>query len=110
MEALGEFEQVLLFALIRLGDDAWGRTIRREIEVRTGRGVSPGAIYTAMDRLEQRGLVSSEVRGPTQARGSRRRKVYRLEPAGARALAESYGRIRSMADGIGAQLDRLADV
>lgn len=108
MDALGEFELVLLFALLRLGDDAWGRTIRREVEARTGRSVSPGAIYTAMDRLEQRGLVSSEVQPPTEGRGARRRKVYRLQPAGARALAESYGRIRSMAQGLGAQLQRLA--
>jgi DNA-binding PadR family transcriptional regulator len=107
-EALGEFEQVLLFALVRLGDEAWGRTIRREIEARTGRSVSPGAIYTAMDRLEQRGLVSSVVEAPTPGRGSRRRKVYRLESAGARALADSYGRIRRMAEGVRAQLDRLA--
>ena len=56
---LGEFEQLLLFALMQLDDDAYGARIRESIEARTGRTVSPGAVYTALDRLESRGLVSS---------------------------------------------------
>ena len=56
---LGEFEQLLLFALLRLDEPAYGVTIRREIERRTGRKPSPGAVYTALERLERRGLVTS---------------------------------------------------
>jgi DNA-binding PadR family transcriptional regulator len=59
---LGEFEQVLLFALLRLGDDAYGVTIRRDIEERTGRTVSSGAVYTAMERLEAQEVL------PTRAK------------------------------------------
>ena len=62
---LGDFEQRILFALIRLGADAYGVTIREEIEARTGRAVSAGALYTALDRLEKRGLVASRLGEPT---------------------------------------------
>jgi DNA-binding PadR family transcriptional regulator len=105
---LGEFEQVLLFALVRLGR-AHGAVIREEIEERTGRSVSPGAIYTAMDRLEQRGLVASAVESGTKERGGRRRKEYWLRPAGARVLEESYERVQRMADGQASALRRLRE-
>jgi DNA-binding PadR family transcriptional regulator len=104
---LGEFEQILLFALLRLGDDAYGVTIRRDIEERTGRTVSSGAVYTAMERLEARGLVSSVVGEPTPQRGGKRKKYYRLERRGAQALARSYDALREMAKGLGT---RLADI
>src|ERR1044071_3738370 len=64
-ERLGSLEQLLLLALLRLGDDAYGVPIRDEIEERTGRVISPGAIYTALDRLETRGLVRSRLGEPT---------------------------------------------
>ncbi len=105
---LGELEQVLLFALIRLGNDAYGASIRREIEQQTGRSLSPGAIYTAMDRLELRGYVTSRLGDATPVRGGRRKKLYRLAPAGARALSLSYQRLQRMADGAVAQLGDLA--
>ena len=76
---LGEFEQLLLFALVRLGDDAYGVAIRQEVERRTGRMISAGAVYTALDRLEGRGFVSSRVGDPTPQRGGRRKRHYRLE-------------------------------
>lgn len=106
-EHLGEFEQVLLFAILRLDDEAYGVTIRQEIERRSGRKTSPGAIYTTLDRMEGRGLVSSRVGGATPVRGGRRKRFYRLEPAGARALAEAYGRMQKMAAGV---LPRLHDL
>ena len=59
--ALGEFEQLVLFALVRLGPSAYGATVRREIEERTGRAVSISAVYTTLERLEQKGLVRSRV-------------------------------------------------
>lgn len=105
---LGEFEQMLLFAILRLHDDAYGVTIRREIEERTGRRTSPGAVYTTLERLEQRGLVRSHVGGATPERGGRRKRYYQLEPAGARALAIAWERMRSMAAGVLPRLEDLA--
>jgi DNA-binding PadR family transcriptional regulator len=102
--SLGDFEQLLLFAILRLDADAYGVTIRQEIELRAGRFVSAGAVYTALDRLEAKRLVSSRVEDATPARGGRRKKYYQLEPAGAAALRQSYGEIQRMAAGMGARL------
>jgi len=68
---LGEFEQVVLLALVRLGDGAYGLRIRREIETRTSREVSIGAVYATLDRLESQGLVLSSLGDPTPERGGR---------------------------------------
>ena len=97
---LGEFEQVVLFAIVRLDDAAYGATIRREIEARTGRQVSIGAIYTTLDRLENKGLVRSWVGEPTPERGGRRRKYFGLEAAGARALRAAYDAFGAMTAGL----------
>jgi DNA-binding PadR family transcriptional regulator len=101
---IGDFEQRILFALVHLGDDAYGVTIRREIESRTGRTISPGALYTALDRLEQRGLVSSRLGDPTPERGGKRKRLYSLMPAGERALARVYESLRLMASGAATRL------
>lgn len=105
---LGEFEQLLLFALLRLEDDAYGVTIRREIERRTNRSVAVGAVYTALQRLEDRGLVTSRVGEPTPERGGRRKRYYRLEPEGAKALAAAHENLREMSKGLAPKLARLA--
>jgi DNA-binding PadR family transcriptional regulator len=105
---LGEFEQLLMFALLRLGDDAYGVTLRREIENRTNRSVSAGAVFTAMERLEARGFVSSYIGDPTPQRGGKRKKHYRLEPAGARALNRTYESLNEMAKGVLPKLARVA--
>lgn len=102
---LGEFEQLLLFALLHLKDDAYGVRIREAIEARTGRLVSPGAVYTALDRLERRGLVVSRLGDPTAQRGGKRKRYYRLEPAGAALLRESQYALRRMARGLKPELD-----
>jgi PadR family transcriptional regulator PadR len=94
---LGEFEQLLLLALCHAQDETYGVEIRRAIELRAGRTVSPGAVYTALDRLERRGLVSSRLGDPTAQRGGKRKRYYRLEPAGARLLRESQRRLARMA-------------
>ena len=106
--ALGEFERLILFALVGLEDEAYGASIGREIERRTGRPVSAGAIHTALDRLGARDLVTAKVGSPTPERGGRRRKYYRLEPAGALALSKSVDVIRSMSDGLPQRLEALA--
>ncbi|HEX9691375.1 MAG TPA: helix-turn-helix transcriptional regulator [Gemmatimonadales bacterium] len=105
----GEFEQLLLFALLRLGDEAYGVTIRQEIEARTARPVPVGQVYTVLQRLEDRGLVISRQGEPTAERGGRRKRYYQLEPAGARALHTSYANLREMSSGLGAKLARLAE-
>jgi PadR family transcriptional regulator PadR len=105
---LGEFEQLILFALVSLGDDAYGVSIRREIESRAGRAVSTGAVYTALERLEGRGYVASWVGEPTPQRGGRRKKHYRIEPNGAAALSRAYQTLRRMADGLAGRLAELS--
>lgn len=105
---IGEFELLLLFAVLRLGSGAWGVAIRQEIEQRAGRSVSAGAVYTSLDRLETKGLVASRVGETTPARGGRRRKYYEVTPAGAEALRRSYEEIRSMAEGVAGRLSALA--
>ena len=97
---LGDFEHLILLALARLGGDADGGAIRREVERRTGRSVAPGAVYTAMDRLEGRGIVSSRLGDPAPVRGGRRRKHYLLEPEGAKALADAHREYVSLAEGV----------
>ncbi len=102
--SLGDFEQLILLALVRLGPEAYGLTIRQEIEERTGRAVSAGALYTALDRMEKRGLVTSRLGDPTPQRGGKRKRLYTLEPAGERALARVYESLRAMATGMSARL------
>lgn len=97
---LGEFEQLLLLALLHLDDDAYGVRIREIVEKRTGRTISPGAVYTALDRLEGRGLVLSRLGDPTPQRGGKRKRYYRLEPAGARLLRQSQDALARMARGV----------
>ena len=104
---LGEFEQLLLLAMVRLGKNAYGATLRQEIEKRTGRTVAIGAVYTALERLERKGYVGSKVGEPTPERGGRRKKYYRLEPLGAKALNRSYHDFKRMADGLGRKLEVL---
>jgi DNA-binding PadR family transcriptional regulator len=101
---IGDFEQLILFALVRLGADAYGVSIRGDIEKRTGRTVSAGALYTALDRMEQRGLVASRLGDPTPQRGGKRKRLYTLQPAGERALARAYESLRLMANGVAARL------
>lgn len=109
MSYLGEFEQLILFSLLQLGEDAYGVTIRELIYERTGRSVSPGAIYTALGRLEERGLVTSRIGEPRPGRAGRPRKHYLLQPQGARALKESYATIQAMAGGLIPRLSKLAE-
>jgi PadR family transcriptional regulator len=104
---LGEFEQLVLMAVVRLDDEAYGATIRREIETRTQRRLSISAVYTTLDRLEQKGLVRSWIGEPTAERGGRRRKYFAMEPAGARALKAAYRAYTEMAAGLERRLRTL---
>ena len=83
---LGRFDHLLLLAVMRLGDEAYGMTIRRELAERTGRDVASGAIYTALARLETRGYVRSRLGEPTPERGGRAKRFYRVLAAGEKAV------------------------
>jgi DNA-binding PadR family transcriptional regulator len=99
---------MVLFALIELEEEGYGAEVIRTIERRTGERPSVGAVGTALDRMEARGLVSSEIGEPTPTRGGRRRKVYRLEPDGVEALRRSYETHRRMSEGLIRELERMA--
>ena len=99
-EHLGEFEQVVLLAVARLGDAGYGVTIRREIERRTGREATVGAVYATLSRLEEKGLVSSMEGEPEPRRGGRARRHFRIEPEGAVALRIARGMMDRMWEGL----------
>ncbi len=109
MGYLGEFEQLILYSVLQLGDHAYGVAIRQHIEERTGRVVSTGSIYTTLGRLEGKGLVSSTVGDPIPKRAGRPRKYYLLQPSGARMLKETYSTIRAISGGLIPELTRLAE-
>src|SRR4051794_5240528 len=88
--ALGDFEQLVLLGVLRLQEEGYGAAIRQEINARSGRDVSINAVYTTLDRLEQKGLLRSWTGEPSPQRGGRRRKHYALQPAGLSALRRAY--------------------
>jgi PadR family transcriptional regulator len=103
-DPLGEFESLVLLAVLRLGDDAYGMRIHEELESRARRRPSYGALYTTLERLEQKGYVSSWIGEPTPERGGRAKKYFKVDNMGKAALRQSYGATRRMADGIEALL------
>lgn len=86
---LGEFEYVVMLALARLGDQGYGVRIRQEIEEKGAREVAIGSVYSALDRMERKGYVSSHLGDPTPERGGKAKRYYRLEPPGLHALNRS---------------------
>ena len=104
---LGEFELLLLLAVLRLGDDAYGVTIRDELERETSRELTVGAIYKTLGRLQQKGYVCVRIGDPTPQRGGRRKKFYRVEPLGSRALKQSVADLRRLTRGLGRTLEAL---
>jgi DNA-binding PadR family transcriptional regulator len=86
---LGSFEQAVLLAIVRLGDEAYGRAILKGVEERLQRAVAPGAVHATLDRLEQKGLLSSKLGSGTPVRAGRARRYYRLKPVGLRALNDA---------------------
>jgi PadR family transcriptional regulator len=97
---LGEFEQLILLAILRLSDNAYGMTIRREIEEQAGRQTSIGALYLTLDRLEQKGFVSSSLGELTPERGGRAKRYFILNPSGREAINKSMLAIQKMAQGL----------
>ena len=104
---LGEFEQLVLLALLRLGNGAYGATIRREIQDRTQREVPIGSVDVTLARLERKKMVVSYVGLPSKERGGRRRKHYLMHDAGQRALGRAHRAVKAMSHGIEQELEKL---
>lgn len=105
-ESLGEFEHCVLLAVVHLHDDAYGVTIRGEIEQRTGREISIGALYTSLSRLEQKGYVRSTMSDPTPQRGGRAKRCFTTTATGLCALRASRDRLARMWAGLDAELGK----
>ena len=99
-DLLGVFEQLVLMGIVHLKEDAYGVTVRRNVEERTGRTVSLGAVYATLDRLEKKGYVSSYEGDPTPTRGGRAKRFFRVERAGITALQKSLQTVQSMSRGL----------
>ena len=104
---LGEFEQVVLLALLRLGNGTWGAEIRREIQERLGRDLPVSVVYVTLQRMEKKGWVKSYVGEPTKERGGRRRRHYLMDTPGEQALGKSYRALRKMIEGMEARLETI---
>jgi PadR family transcriptional regulator, regulatory protein PadR len=97
---LGEFEQLVLLAILRLGAEAYGMTIRREIEDRARRKTSIGALYLTLERLEEKGFVESRLGDATPERGGRAKRYFTVSPSGRQRLTQSITTFVKMADGL----------
>lgn len=97
---LGEFEQLVLLAVVRTTDDAYGISIRDELARRTGREPSLGAVYKTLARLEEKGLVRSRVGDPTPQRGGRAKRCFELTAAGRAGLRDALSALRRMTSGL----------
>jgi DNA-binding PadR family transcriptional regulator len=106
-KSLGEFEILILFAIVRLQNEAYGATIHREIEGRTGRSIAIGAVYTGLARLQKSGYVLATIGEPTPQRGGRRKKYYSVTEAGVFSLSRSVSAYRQMTAGIEEDLELL---
>ena len=99
-DVLGAFEQAVLLAIVRLGDEAYGRAILKEAQARLERNVAAGAAHATLERLEGKGLVSSRLGPGTPVRAGRARRYYRLQPAGVRALNDTRAAVDTIWHGL----------
>ena len=99
-EVLGTFEQAVLLAIIRLADKAYGRAILQEIEMRLERDVAAGAVHATLERLEDKGLVSSRLGSGTPIRAGRPRRYYQLKPSGVTALNDARATVEDLWRGL----------
>jgi DNA-binding PadR family transcriptional regulator len=98
---LGDFEHIIVLALLRLEDQAYGVTVRQEIELRTEREVSIGAVYATLGRLETKGYVKSHRGDPTPERGGRSKRFFRVTAKGVAAVNRTQRALQSMTEGLG---------
>lgn len=101
----GELELVVLLAIQRLGDDAYGVTVLDELERRTSRSLTLGTVYKTLGRLEGKGWVRTTVAPPTGERGGRRRKLYQLTAHGTDAARNALTDLRRLAEGLDPELE-----
>jgi DNA-binding PadR family transcriptional regulator len=100
-ESIGQFEQIVLTAILSLRDEAYGVTIHKKaVQLATPKNISLGAVYVTLDRLEDKGLISSWLSDPTPERGGRSKRFYRLEALGERALEESAATAKRVWDAV----------
>jgi DNA-binding PadR family transcriptional regulator len=104
---LGEFEQVVLLSLLRLGNGTFGAAIRRDIQDRIGRELPVSVVYVTLQRMEKKGFVKSYVGEPTRERGGRRRRHYLIDTRGEHALGRSWRAFRKMSEGLEQTLELL---
>jgi DNA-binding PadR family transcriptional regulator len=104
---IGEFETIVLMSLVRLGNGAYGASIRRDIEERTIREVSVGTLYMTLARLEEKQMICSYVGNPSKHRGGRRRRHYLMDTAGQRALGRAYRTFKAISEGLEQELNAL---
>jgi PadR family transcriptional regulator, regulatory protein PadR len=97
---LGEFEHIIVLALLRLDGRAYGVTVRQEIELRTQREVSIGAVYATLERLESKGYVKSHLGDPTPERGGRSKRFFRVTAKGVAAVNRTQSALLSMTEGL----------
>src|SRR5947209_16358916 len=102
---LGSFEEYVLFATLRLGEQAYGAKIRQTVEGATGRSVSIGAVYATLDRLERKGFIVSWQGEATPERGGRAKRYFRVEGSGMQALNETRAARNRLAEGVDLNLD-----
>lgn len=98
--ALGEFEQIVLLAILRLGENAYGVTIREEIAACTGRDPSPGALYTVLDRMEEKGAVRSWLGEATAQRGGKAKRYFAATKSGRSALVSAQRAYQTLLNGL----------
>jgi PadR family transcriptional regulator, regulatory protein PadR len=100
-ELLGTFEQIVLLAVLGLNEEAYGRAVLRDVQLASGeeRSISAGAVYATLDRVEEKGLLSSRLEDGTPARGGRARRFYRVTPSGASALNQARQTLDKMWQG-----------
>jgi DNA-binding PadR family transcriptional regulator len=104
-DRLGEFEQLALLSVLQLGGEAYGGQILEQLEGRAERSASLSSVYITLTRLEKKGLVSSRMGDPTEERGGKAKRFFRVEPAGIEALQESRDRLLRMWTGLEEVLD-----
>ncbi len=105
---LGEFEYLMLTVAARLGEDAYGAAIRQEIENATKRRCSIGALYTTLDRLEEKGFIKTHMGDPTPQRGGRPKRMVRVTAKGVQAASDFYAAVQRVSRGVSWEANRIA--
>jgi DNA-binding PadR family transcriptional regulator len=105
METLGELEQLVLLAVLQVGEEAYGVPVQQAIEHKARRALTLGTIYKTLSRLETKGLVGSRIGEPTAERGGRAKRFYSVTASGRRAIRQSLATLRRMSVGLDVGLD-----